>query len=200
MDFDNAAIQLIINAVLEGDVNRFEEIIDLYKKRIWNIVGRFAQSEDERMEWSHEVFLRIFKNLHQYRKEAPFEHWISRIALNTTYAMLKRKKYHPMITMDSLSPEEQTWIEHQINVQQQNLKQAQINQERTQCIVEKAMAALKYEHRWIIQMTEIERKSLKEIMELMHWSYTATKVRAYRARKAMEKILRVFIKKGIENE
>ena len=199
MDFDNAAIQKIISAVLEGDVNRFEEIIDLYKKRIWSIVGRFAQNEQERMEWTHEVFLRIFKNLYQYRREAPFEHWASRIALNTTYALLKQKKNHIMIMMDSLSPEEQIWIERQITDQQKKDMQQKENQERAQSIAEKAMTLLKPEQQWMIHMTELENKSLKEIAELMSWSYVSAKVKAYRARKALEKILIKLMNKGIDH-
>lgn len=81
---DTSADESLIKAVLSGDDEAFAELIRRHKRKIFSIVAKFARDDDELDDVSQEIFVKVYQGLNKYRGDAPFEHWLSKLAVNAS--------------------------------------------------------------------------------------------------------------------
>src|SRR4029078_10334980 len=79
----------LIKAVLAGDTSSFEPLILKYQPRVFATARRYARRESEIEDIVQEVFLKAFQKLKTFRGDAPFEHWLMRLAVRTCYDFLR---------------------------------------------------------------------------------------------------------------
>src|SRR5438067_8241646 len=79
----------LIAAVLKGDAASFEPLIQKYSPRVFATARRYARRESEVEDIVQEVWLKAFQKLKSFRGEAPFEHWLMRLAVRTCYDFLR---------------------------------------------------------------------------------------------------------------
>ncbi len=79
----------LINATLAGDDEAFALLVGRHKRRVFSLAARFVRDRDELEDISQEVFIKAYVNLRAFRREAPFEHWLSRIAVRACYDFLR---------------------------------------------------------------------------------------------------------------
>ena len=175
----------LIAAVRKGDVAKFEVLITRYQPRVFATARRYARREDEVQDIVQEVFIKAFQKLDSFRAEAPFEHWLMRMTVRTCYDFLRSHQRNRETTLTDLSDPEVDWLERFAASPEDNSK----NTDAARALVERVMAQLSPEARLIITLLELEDRSVKEISQLTGWSIPLVKVRAFRARAQMKKIL-----------
>lgn len=175
----------LIAAVRKGDVAQFEPLIARYQPRVFATARRYARREDEVQDIVQEVFIKAFQKLDSFRAEAPFEHWLMRMTVRTCYDFLRSHQRNRETTLTDLSDPEVDWLERFAASPEDNSK----NTDAARALVERVMAQLSPEARLVITLLEIEDRSVKEISQLTGWSVPLVKVRAFRARAQMKKIL-----------
>src|ERR1017187_6105256 len=79
----------LIAAVIQGDSASFEPLIVKYQPRVFATARRYARRESEVEDIVQEVFIKAFQKLNGFRGEAPFEHWLMRLAVRTCYDFLR---------------------------------------------------------------------------------------------------------------
>src|ERR671925_2074709 len=79
----------LIAAVLKGDIASFEPLVEKYSPRVFATARRYARRESEVEDIVQEVFLKAFQKLKTFRGDAPFEHWLMRLAVRTCYDFLR---------------------------------------------------------------------------------------------------------------
>ncbi|MSU27612.1 MAG: RNA polymerase subunit sigma-24 [Pedosphaera sp.] len=175
----------LIAAVRKGDVAQFEPLIARYQPRVFATARRYARREDEIQDIVQEVFIKAFQKLDSFRAEAPFEHWLMRLAVRTCYDFLRAHQRNRETTLTDLSDPEVDWLERFAASPADNSK----NTDAARALVERILAQLSPEARLVITLLEIEDRSVKEISQLTGWSVSLVKIRAFRARAQMKKIL-----------
>ncbi len=175
----------LIAAVLQGDTARFEPLVVKYQPRIFATARRYARRESEVEDIVQEVFLKAFQKLGSFRGEAPFEHWLMRLAVRTCYDFLRGHQRNREMTFSELSEPEQDWLDRYVA----EPEEADENAAAARQLVERLLEKLSPSARLVITLLEIEEKSVKEISRLTGWSVSLVKVRAFRARAEMRKIL-----------
>ncbi|MFA6545569.1 MAG: sigma-70 family RNA polymerase sigma factor [Limisphaerales bacterium] len=175
----------LIAAVRKGDVAQFEPLIARYQPRIFATARRYARREDEVQDIVQEVFIKAFQKLDSFRAEAPFEHWLMRMTVRTCYDFLRSHQRNRETMLTDLSDPEVDWLERFAAGPEDNSR----NTDAARALVERVMAQLSPEARLVITLLEIEDRSVKEIAQLTGWSVPLVKVRAFRARAQMRKIL-----------
>lgn len=175
----------LISAVLKGDVNSFEPLIQRYQPRIFSTARRYARRDSEVEDIVQEVFIKAFQKLDSFRAEAPFEHWLMRLAVRTCYDFLRVHQRNRETTLTDLSDPEVDWLERFAASPVDNSK----NTDAARALVGRILEQLSPEARLVITLLEIEDRSVKEIAQLTGWSVPLVKVRAFRARAQMKKIL-----------
>lgn len=175
----------LIDAVLKGDSASFEPLVVKYSPRVFATARRYARRDSEVEDIVQEVWLKAFDKLKSYRGEAPFEHWLMRMTVHTCYDFLRSHQRNRESAFSEISEPEEDWLERFVA----DPGSAPEDADAARLLVERVLEKLSPEARMVIQLLEIEDRSVKEIAELTGWSVPLVKVRAFRARGEMRKIL-----------
>jgi RNA polymerase sigma-70 factor (ECF subfamily) len=175
----------IITAIRGGDSGRFEELVRRYQPRLFATARRYARRESEVEDIVQAILVRVFQNLDSWRGDAPFEHWIMRIAVRVCYDALRAHQRNREQPMAELSEEESTWLENHASSPEDRTDDT--NAARS--LVARAFEELAPASRLILTLLELEDRSVREISDLTGWSIPLVKVRAFRARAEMRRIL-----------
>jgi RNA polymerase sigma-70 factor (ECF subfamily) len=175
----------LIAAVLSGDSASFEPLIEKYAPRVFATARRYARRESEIEDIAQEVWLKAFDKLKGFRGEAPFEHWLMRLTVRTCYDFLRGHQRNRESSFSELSEPEEDWLDRFVAAPES----ASENADAAKLLVSKVLEKLSPPARLVITLLEIEDRSVKEIAEITGWSVPLVKVRAFRARGEMRKIL-----------
>lgn len=175
----------LIAAVLDGNTADFEPLVRKYQPKIFATARRYARREGEVEDIVQEVFIKAFQKLSSYRAEAPFEHWLMRLAVRTCYDFLRIRKRTRETIFSDLSQLEGEWLDRFVAEPGKDPDAASAARD----LVEAVLAQLSPAARLVLTLLEIEERSVKEIAALTGWSVPLVKVRAFRARAEMRKCL-----------
>ncbi|TAL01261.1 MAG: sigma-70 family RNA polymerase sigma factor [Verrucomicrobia bacterium] len=182
MDHDEAAL---IAAVLKGEASRFESLVEKYSPRVFATARRYARRESEVEDIVQEIWLKAYHKLSSFRGDAPFEHWLMRLAVRTCYDFLRGHQRNREATFTDLTEPEDDWLERFAAAPDSASEQADAAKQ----LIQRVLEQLSPSARMVITLLEIEERSVKEISKLTGWSVALVKVRAFRARAEMRKIL-----------
>jgi RNA polymerase sigma-70 factor (ECF subfamily) len=175
----------LIAAVLRGDAECFGPLVQKYSPRVFATARRYARRESEVEDIAQEVWVKAFQKLASFRGEAPFEHWLMRLTVRTCYDFLRSHQRKRELSFSDLSDPESDWLEHFVTQSEQGTEHADAARQ----LIERILSQLTPAARLIITLLEIEERSVKEIATLTGWSIPLVKVRAFRARAEMRKVL-----------
>src|SRR5215475_12503433 len=99
-----------IAAVLRGDPASFEPLVVRYSPRVFATVRRYARRESEVEDIAQEIWLKAFQKLKGFRGEAPFEHWLMRLAVRTCYDFLRAHQRNRELAFSELTEAESAWL------------------------------------------------------------------------------------------
>jgi RNA polymerase sigma-70 factor (ECF subfamily) len=175
----------LIAAVLKGDAASFEPLVEKYSPRVFATARRYARRESEAADIVQEVWLKAFEKLRSFRADAPFEHWLMRVAVRTCYDSLRAHQRNRETTFTELTEPEGDWLDRFVS----QPDSAREDAEAARQLVGRLMEELSPAARLVITLQEIEERSVKEVSKLTGWSVPLVKVRAFRARLEMRKAL-----------
>jgi RNA polymerase sigma-70 factor, ECF subfamily len=175
----------LIAAVLKGDAASFEPLVVKYSPRVFAMARRYARRESEVEDIAQVVWLKAFEKLGSFRREAPFEHWLMRLSVRICIDFLRGHQRNRETTFAELTEPEGDWLDRFV-VQPDNASE---NAEAARQLVERVLERLSPAARLIITLLEIEERSIKEISQITGWSGPLVKVRAFRARAEMRRVL-----------
>jgi RNA polymerase sigma-70 factor, ECF subfamily len=175
----------LIAAVLKGDAASFEPLVQKYSPRVFATARRYARRESEVEDIAQEVWLKAFSKLASFRGEAPFEHWLMRMTVRTCYDFLRGHQRNRESAFSELSEPETDWLERFVA----DPGSAAADADAAKLLIGRVLEKLSPSARLVITLLEIEDRSVKEIAGLTGWSVPLVKVRAFRARGEMRKIM-----------
>jgi RNA polymerase sigma factor (sigma-70 family) len=141
---------------------------------------------------AQEIFLKMFTRLDQYQGNVPFTHWVSRIAVTTCIDHLRAQKRRPELRWADLSERETNVLDSAITNENDVAPDDALAAKE---IVGKLLDMLKPEDRLVIQYLDLEQRSVAEISALTGWNQTLVKVRAFRARRKLQRFYRELTEK-----
>lgn len=182
---DEAAL---IGRIKRGDEAAAETLIELMRpvilKCVCSRLPRWSGEED----LVQSVFAKIFAKLHQFSGSVPLEHWVARVAVNTSLSQIGYEAVRPEMRMSDLSEEQELVLQNRADAQDDA---AEKNYARE--IVELLLARLEPDERLIVTLLHIEQRSTKEISQLTGLSISLVKVRAFRTRHKMRRLAKKLI-------
>jgi RNA polymerase sigma-70 factor (ECF subfamily) len=156
------------------------ELYPLVMKIVRSHLPRRTDEED----LAQMVFAKIFAHLGQYSGAVPFEHWVSRVAVNTCLNQLRAEKCRPELRWADLNPEEAETLE-KVVARAKGPDPAEHLAARE--LAHKMLETLSPKDRLILTMLDLEERSVEEIRALTGWNASLIKVRAFRARMKLRK-------------
>lgn len=179
----------IIHQVVSGDVNAFEILLKRYQAHVVGIVKKHVPL-DRIEEVAQEVFFRAYKSLSTFKRDDGFKQWLSTITIRTCYDFWRKHYRHREIPLSSLSEKHQVWLEEAASKSSSESFYERVTQEEAREILDWALERLSPEDRIVLELVYLEGYSVKEAADLLSWSTVNVKVRSFRARKRLHKLLK----------
>ena len=178
--------------VRQSDQAAARELVNhLYPMVIRIVRARLPRRAAEE-DLAQEIFLKMFTRIDQYQGGVPFSHWVSRIAVTTCIDQLRAQKRRPEFRWADLSENEADVLDAVLtNDGDVEAGDAMAAHE----LVHKLLDQLKPDDRLVLQLLDLEQKTLAEVSELTGWNITLIKVRAFRARRKLPKLFAELQKK-----
>jgi RNA polymerase sigma-70 factor (ECF subfamily) len=169
----------LVQATLQGQEDAFAELVRRHKRRVLATAARFARNSHQLDDLAQEVFLRAYRHLAKFRHDAPFEHWLARLTVTACYDFLRKERRH----RDQVPLEDFVFDLHDSSAE------AAAAARRARELLQHGMRQLTADEQLILTLCELEDRSVRDVANLTGWSESNVKVRAFRARERLKKIL-----------
>ncbi len=179
----------LVERAQDGDASAFTEIV----KRNQNHVAAICAGHvpyDRVEEVAQETFVRAYRSLHRFRGDSPIRNWLSVLAVRSCHDFWRktyRNKEHPT---SSLGSEDEEFLDRIADTGPTLEDEA----EKRQAIrlLHRALDGLSATDRMVVTLTHLEERTVAEAAEMLDLSVANVKVRAFRARKKLQKLLSVL--------
>ncbi|MCX6272049.1 MAG: sigma-70 family RNA polymerase sigma factor [Bacteroidetes bacterium] len=156
----------------------FRLLLQKYQQRIYWQIRRMVLSHEDTDDIVQNVFLKVFKHIHNFREDSSLFTWIYRITVNETLNFLKTKRRYTFFSFDSMS--------HQLNEQlaeNQHFTGSQIQQK-----LQKAILSLPDKQRLVFNMKYFdENLTFEDLSAILDTSVGGLKASYHHAVKKIEK-------------
>lgn len=165
-------------AARRGDRSAFEALVRSVQRPVYGLCLRLMSSEAEAAEVAQEAFLRAYQNLHRYDEDRPFDLWVLAIARNLCLDQLRRRQ--------KLRTEDVEEMRETLPSSAQSQEESAIAREE-RVSLEAAMATLSADDREVLALYYVQKRTTKEIAEIMHVAPGTIMARLFRAREKLRK-------------
>ena len=180
--FDIAAC---LERVRQRDQIAARELVDHLYPLVIRIVRSHLPRRVAEEDLAQEVFLKMFTRLDQYKGAVAFTHWVSRIAVTTCIDQLRAQKRRPEFRWADLSEKETDVLDSVLTSDSEVPANDALAAHE---LVTKLLGQLKPADRLVVQLLDLQQRSVAEISELTGWNPSLVKVRAFRARGKLKKL------------
>src|SRR6478672_11841470 len=81
----------LVGRILEGDRDRFTDLVSRYEKRVINYVYRIIHRYEDAHDLTQDIFVKVYLALDRYDPKYQFSTWLFRIAQNSAIDALRKK-------------------------------------------------------------------------------------------------------------
>jgi RNA polymerase sigma-70 factor, ECF subfamily len=177
---------LLVARVLGGDRRAFEPLVRKHERRVFRVALAVLGNVEDAEEAMQDSFVKAFRHLDQFRKEARFSTWLTRIAVNTAVEKRNtRKNYVPLVEAETA---EGPVTPKRFEPWRSNPEELYGKQELHQ-MVEQAIQSLPEIYREVFVLRDVEGLKAEEAAEVLGIKVPALKSRLLRARMLMRETL-----------
>ena len=177
----------IINNVLKGDKDAFEDLVLAHQKNVYNLALKLTGNEEDALDISQEAFFKAYIQLESFRGESRFSVWMYRLTYNLCIDFLRKKPKSKEISLSSRD-EDDNGGDIEIP-DMRELPEDIILSRESQKTISESIEELGQTHREILIMREVTGMSYCDIAVTLKISEGTVKSRLSRARKNLAGIL-----------
>jgi RNA polymerase sigma-70 factor (ECF subfamily) len=181
-----------LQRVRRKDQDAARQLVDHLYPLVIRIVRSHLPRRVQEEDLAQDIFLKMFTRLEQYQGAVPFTHWVSRIAVTTCIDQLRAQKRRPEFRWADLSEGEADMLEA---VTADPSASAPDEALAARELVDRLLGELKPDDQLVVRMLDLEQKTIAEISALTGWNQSLIKVRAFRARRKLQKLFAELKKK-----
>lgn len=178
--------QLLIRQARQGSLDAFNELVLAYQDRVYSAAYRIMGDPASAADAAQDTFITAYRRLSTYRGGS-FRAWLLRIATNTCYDELRRRKRRPATSLEDLPGAENddgAPLPDQADTPEQIAQQRELSQALEDCI-----RALGDDQRIILVMSDVEGFSYQDIADSTGSNLGTVKSRLSRARASVRQCL-----------
>ncbi|MGD9588422.1 MAG: RNA polymerase sigma factor [Pyrinomonadaceae bacterium] len=178
----------LVELVLAGDGRAFEDLFDRHKRLVAGIASRYFNAPDQIEEIVQVAFAKVFHQLQNFRgdHDMSFVGWLAKITANSCLDQLRTKKRRNEDLAADLDGFDLA------QVYSTGSRGADMSIENRD-LARKLLSHVAADDRALLQMLYADEMSIAEIAVRFGWSESKTKVRAWRARRHLRKVLKRYL-------
>jgi RNA polymerase sigma-70 factor (ECF subfamily) len=167
-----------VAAARRGDPSAFESLVRSVQRPVYGLALRLLQREAEAAEVAQEALLRAYQNLHRYDDSRPFDLWVLAITRNLCLDLLRRRT---KVRTEELEPMKEVLPSGDVSQEDRAIA----SEERQS--LEEAMATLSADDREVLALYYVQKRTTKEIAQVMGCAPGTIMARLFRAREKLRK-------------
>ena len=177
---DRLQEELIVIQEAKENPERFGPLYSKYHEQIFRYIYQRMDDEDLAFDVTSQVFVKALKNLHKYEyRGVPFSSWLYRIAKSELYQAFRDRTARRTVNVESMHLFEM--------IEEFEEDDSASNKKKLfQCL-----SLLKDEDLQLIELRYFEKRSYREIGEIVEITENNAKVKTFRA---LERLKKLFMK------
>ena len=186
MDAENWDANVCVARVRQGDESAARELLAQLHPLVLKLVRAHRPRRTDEEDLVQIVFMKVFTKLDQFSGAVPLDHWVSRIAVNTCLKAMRYERVRPEIRLSDLTEEEEQVVQRLASTPD-DLPESVDAMSRE--LLGRLLGMLNAEDRLVVTLLNLEQKTVAEVRQVTGWSTPLVKVRAFRARQKMKRLL-----------
>jgi RNA polymerase sigma-70 factor, ECF subfamily len=182
------ADQLLVERVQQGDKRAFDLLVLKYQHKIISVVHRYMRDPADVNDVVQEAFIKAYRALPNFRGESAFYTWMYRIAINTAKNDLISKGRRP--PSSDVDVEDAEYYGGNENLHDVDTPENNLFRDELQTAVQNVIQSLPDDLRTAVTLREMDGLSYEEIAEIMECPVGTVRSRIFRAREAIDKIVK----------
>jgi len=182
-DIDRDSDAALVAAAKCGDAQAFEELVFRHEGRVFAVAQRITHNREDAEDVVQESFHKAFRHLNDFREKSRFSTWLTRIAMNEAFMLLRRRRGVLEVLTDS--PDDGVGSVSEAFVDQSpSPEESCWRRERRELLTE-AINRLGPKIRRTILLRDIEGRSAEEAAQILGTSINAVKARLFHGRRKL---------------
>jgi RNA polymerase sigma-70 factor (ECF subfamily) len=189
---DLQAVNALVRRCVAGDAAAWQEIVQQYHRRIYNICYRFSGSPDDAADLAQEVFIKMYRTLSTYDgTRASFMTWVTTVTRNLLVDHFRKGKYDRITdSLDAAPGSQEDGLTLAERLEDTSAgPEAQVQSQQTQKVVHEALARLSPELREAVILRDLQDMDYKDIAIVLKVPEGTVKSRINRGRTELARVL-----------
>ena len=189
---DNQAVNALVRRCVAGDSAAWQEIVQQYHRRIYNICYRFSGSPDDASDLTQEVFIKIYRTLGTFDgSRAAFMTWVTTVTRNLLVDHFRKGKYDRVTeSLEAAQGGQEDGLTLGEQLQDQSISpERRVQRLQVQKVVHEALQKLSPELREALILRDLQDIDYKEIAQVLKIPEGTVKSRINRGRTELARLL-----------
>jgi RNA polymerase sigma-70 factor (ECF subfamily) len=186
---------VLVAAAKCGDTRAFEKLVIRHERRVFVVVQRITNNREDAEDVVQESFHKAFLHLDGFQEKSRFSTWLTRIAMNEAFMLLRRRRgifeVLPESPDDGVKSASEALVDRSPDPEESCWRQ-----ERTYLLA-KAINRLGPTIRRAILLRDIEERSVQETAQILGTSISAVKARVFQGRRKLRGTVSLGLLRGV---
>ena len=165
----------LVAAFQDGDASAFDQLVRRWDRRVHGAIYRVVGADEDVRDLCQEAFLKAYRGLGTFKREARFSSWLYQIAINVCRDRMRRRKGKVAVSLDELDEASDGRLRTKAPSPLELVERRDMRR-----LVERAMGALSADEREVIVLKEYQGLTFPEIAEALAIPQSTVKTRLYR--------------------
>jgi RNA polymerase sigma-70 factor (ECF subfamily) len=183
---------MLVRRCVAGEAAAWEEIVQRYHRRIYNICYRFSGSPDQAQDLTQEVFIKMYGSLKSYDvQRAAFMTWVTTITRNLLVDYFRKSKQERLTdSLDAAPSEHEDAMPLSERIPDKSLPpDARVQSRETKEAVHRALQKLSPDLREAVILRDLQDMDYREIATVLRVPEGTVKSRINRGRAELARLL-----------
>ena len=183
---------LLIADLCEGDETALAPLVEKYKRMVYRLAMQITKNHADADDVMQETFIKVYRSIRTFRKDAAFETWLYRITVNEALNFVKRRERQQTSALEMASEAE---YESTARYRAQIANDPHIHAEKVELRhhVTESVNSLSLKHRIVVILHEFEGLTHAEIASVLDCSEGTVRSRLHYARKKLRTLLKPYV-------
>ena len=179
---------VLVEQFKRGSLEAFEEIMQRYESKVFNMAMRFTRNQEDAEEVLQDVFSTLYRKIDGFQGKSAFSSWLYRIVVNAAFMKLRKRKQNQTVSIEDLAPAIRQYCLDCDAMVSTRSDSVSINRELRD-IIQNAINRLPEQYRAVFVLRDVDGMSNQEVGEILGLSIPAVKSRLHRSRLMLRKKL-----------
>ncbi len=189
---EGAELESLVERFRHGDNKAFDQLVSRFEKGIYRLCYRFFNNEEDAMDATQEIFIKIYRALPTFEGRSSLKTWIYRIASNTCITLSDRRKREKEGLLQTIL---NWWSDRTVETPEEEVVDNEIRRMNQKMVAEK-LEQLPETYRMPVILKDIEGFSLEKISEILDIPLGTAKSRINRGRRMLQESLQLYYQRS----